>query len=413
MSSKLNLPCLRGRIGDWIYYIALLSFKEVANRVKLPKEIDSKFDNKDLQLGEWIQRDLDKSRTIRIVDYLKKQDQRFFNSIILGIYGGNPSWKEIEFYNDQEQSAYQEVEIDYISRSVGLLTLDGTESIFAIDGQHRAMGIRQAIKEAPKHFIDDEVPVIFVAHKTNSEGAIRTRRLFSTLNRYAKPVSESEIIALSEDNNCAVITRYLIDDETFFKDLIQVNKTRSISPDNKIHFTNILLLYDMVERITTNKKVLSVEVSGKENDLYTTNREKEAELKKDIIKVKNEIMGIFKSVPSFNTYLKTKVIDRKKEKTNLIFRPIGQNILFDVLKVAENHNKKKEALAFFSKDNFNLSHKSWKKIFWDEETNNIRTEKTRQRYASVLILNKIGIAITKTKKDKELSENFEISIDDI
>ena len=68
----LSLPSLRGRIGDWYYYVTLMNIKEVANRVLLPKEIDE-YEPEDLQLGEWIQRELDEKRTKNIVNLLNSQ----------------------------------------------------------------------------------------------------------------------------------------------------------------------------------------------------------------------------------------------------------------------------------------------------------------------------------------------------
>ncbi len=79
---KLVIPCLKGRIGDgdeaWYFYSGLMTFDEIAKGVKLPKEIDKKYKEKDLKLGEWIQRELDPDRTIRIVEYINKQPQSFF-----------------------------------------------------------------------------------------------------------------------------------------------------------------------------------------------------------------------------------------------------------------------------------------------------------------------------------------------
>ena len=43
LNKKLNLPCLKGRIGDWFYYCSTMSFDEIARRVKLPIEIDKKY----------------------------------------------------------------------------------------------------------------------------------------------------------------------------------------------------------------------------------------------------------------------------------------------------------------------------------------------------------------------------------
>lgn len=64
---KIHLPCLRGRIGDWIYYVTLLSFEEVSTRVQLPKEIDKKYDEEQLKLGDWIQRKIEVKRIDHIV----------------------------------------------------------------------------------------------------------------------------------------------------------------------------------------------------------------------------------------------------------------------------------------------------------------------------------------------------------
>ena len=60
--TEIHLPCLRGRIGDWIYYITLMSFQEVSTRVKLPREIDKKYDEEKLKLGDWIQRKIETNR---------------------------------------------------------------------------------------------------------------------------------------------------------------------------------------------------------------------------------------------------------------------------------------------------------------------------------------------------------------
>ena len=50
---------------------------------------------------------------------------------------------------------------------------------------------------------DDEVSVIFVSHRDDAAGMRRTRALFTTLNKTAKPVNKSEIIALDEsDGRC-------------------------------------------------------------------------------------------------------------------------------------------------------------------------------------------------------------------
>jgi len=40
--NKLILPTLRGKMGDWFYYVALMSFKEVAKRFMYSKPFINK-----------------------------------------------------------------------------------------------------------------------------------------------------------------------------------------------------------------------------------------------------------------------------------------------------------------------------------------------------------------------------------
>ncbi len=410
-SSQLSLPALRGRMGDWFYYVTLMSFREIADRVKLPIEID-KYKKDELKLGEWIQRDLEPSRIEIIAKYLKKQKQRFFNSLILGLYEGEPVWQDLNISFTNEFESINEKTVNYFNRTFGILTLSGEESIFAIDGQHRAKGIREAVKESPK-LLEEEISVIFVAHKTDELGKIRTRRLFSTLNRYAKPVNKREIIALSEDNNCAIVTRELIESFNLLDGKILIHATRVIRPENKSSFTNIIVLYDIVERLLTNRKIVGIKVKGNDFKSFTTERADPLTLMKSENYIKKIFKEVFDSIPSLNEFAKNGEIDRTLKQSSLLFRPIGQNILFDVLKVSISKNKKNAALTFFAKDDFNLLNQSWKKVFWDEETATLITEKSRQRFATLLILEKLGVQINRTKKDKEIYDSFNITVNDI
>ena len=73
----------------------------------------------------------------------------------------------------------------------------------------------------------------------------RSRRLFSTLNRYAKPVSMRDIIALDEDDIIAIITRNLIENHPLFEDKrIHDSKTKLIPYANKTAFTSLITLYE-------------------------------------------------------------------------------------------------------------------------------------------------------------------------
>ncbi len=405
MNSSIKLPCLRGKMGDWFYYVSLMSFKEISNRASMVPDI-----HKNQELSRWIQREVS-NRSEEIADYLIEQEQRFFNSIIFGIYGGKPQWQELDIESKIE--TFSEEEKEYFGKTFGILTLSGGEEIFSIDGQHRTKAIKEAIKKQ-KNLENEEVAVIFVAHRKSLEGEVRTRRLFSTLNRYAVPVTISEIIALDEEDNCAILTRKLIEESELFKDKILFSKTRSLSPQNTDSFTNIVLLYDIITIQLTNKKILNFSVTGYPYEKYTSRRDSEENLAKEGKQIEAYFKKVFEAIPSLNKFFFVKnLVKREDKKTSILFRPLGQMIMFSILKVAKENSKFNKALKYFADDTFNLANPIWKNIFVDPELGTLKTEKSLQKYAIQLILIHLGIEVTLTKKDKSVFDNFNFNPADI
>ena len=207
-SRILKLPGLRARIGDWVYYITSMRLRDVAERISLASEI-----HKSEALSDLIQRAVESSHSDAIRDYLLHQKERFFNALVVGVYGGSPKWAELSI-DAGHRKKFGEIP-EYIEGALGILVFDGSEKLFAVDGQHRVVGIKLAL-EADSDLGEEEVGAIFVGHRTDRPGRERTRRLFTTLNRYAKPVNKMQIIALDEDDSVAIITRRLLEDHVLF-----------------------------------------------------------------------------------------------------------------------------------------------------------------------------------------------------
>lgn len=236
-------PALRARMGDRWYYVTTLTLGEVAQWIK---PVDQIHERKELKT--WIQRKPRPERTEEIAAYLLDQNQRFFNAVVAGIYGGEPEWFPVEV---GQSVTLKDVKLDERQATAfGLLRLSGKEDIFAIDGQHRVEGIREALRRS-EALKDEELTVIFVSHKTTDEGRERTRRLFTTLNKYAKPVSKAELIALNDDDTFAIVTRRLIESYRGLQsEFVPLAPTANIPTGNQSCITTVIALYELVKTIS-------------------------------------------------------------------------------------------------------------------------------------------------------------------
>lgn len=249
----LVLPALRGRFGDWIFYSCLIPLKELGVRVSYADDI-----HQNPVLSEFIQRSLEGTRATHIAEYLEKTPDRFFNSLVLAVYGGAPEWLELGGLRARDESL-RKVLSDQAEESVGFLQLTGAEAIFAVDGQHRLAGIKKAL-EAGTATPEEQVPVLLIGHKKSLAGMQRTRRLFTTLNKMAVPVRKRDIIALDEDDVMAITVRRLVEhDDRFKSPRIAIVASQNIPPQNQTCLTTISSLYDTL-------KLIFVHANGRRSD---------------------------------------------------------------------------------------------------------------------------------------------------
>lgn len=248
----LTLPCLRGTFGNWIYYAGIVPIREIVTRVHFATEIHSS-----KALSDLIQRSLEGDRATKIAAYLNTNDERFFNSLVLATYDGSPEWFEVGNLRSSKNAEVLDTMAEGSIDTLGLLRLEGSENIFALDGQHRLAGMKLALKSSDA-IGDDLVPIILVGHAKDAAGSKRTRRLFTTLNKTAVPVRKRDIIALDEDDVMAITARRMVERESAFKHpKIAVISSESMPTTNQDSLITIAALYDLLKVLFKHKDGLS------------------------------------------------------------------------------------------------------------------------------------------------------------
>lgn len=401
-ANQLFIPALKAKMGDNAYYISFMSMKEIARRISYAKEI-----HRNEKLGELIQRQVT-NRSTEIATYLETQHQRFFNALIIGVYGGSPKWYELSIGSNRLLDP-DELPIS-AQGALGILKFDGSEKLFAIDGQHRVAGIKEALAldHAPE-LTDEEVCTIFLAADvTKKVGLERTRRLFSTLNRYAKAVDMMDIIALDEDDAIAIVTRRLMEEYPLFKShRISVVKGKAIPVTDKKCFTNITTLYEV------NDIILASERGRKWRD-FKRFRPPDAELTSlyrratDFWKLMTRYFRPLADVQNSASGEGVAGQYRNRGGGHFLFRTIGLLSMAKAVKIAVGTGGTLAPwIRRFAKTPTDLASEPWVGLFWDPSENTMIIRKENQNTATLLLLYMVGadLAILKTSEER-LKERY-------
>lgn len=360
---QIVLPALRGIMGDWIYYTCLMDIGELSKRVRYAEEVHS---NK--SLSDMIQRQLRSGRATQIARYLEKQPERFFNALVVATYGGQPNWHALnDVKSRNEDSEFKSLENKTVA-SVGFLTLQGDEKLFALDGQHRLAGIKKAIRDDIYQNPYDEVSVIFVGHKDTEKGLERTRRLFTTLNKTARPVTKGEIIALDEDDVMAICVRRLIEQTDLFAgNRIAFVASNNMPTANTTSLTTIANLYDVLTILFTNAQS---DLKKQKADFQRVRPDDET-LDKFFKFAESYFLQLrknFKALDEFFSAKNTEPVVKKYRGNHgghVLFRPIGLEIMTRVIARFTKDMSLARAAKLAAELPDNLNEEPFQRLMWE------------------------------------------------
>ena len=244
------LPAMRGKFGSTEYFIVTMPAKELTERLVIPRDLERW---SDLTLEERFQREINYNRVKRqIAPYLVEDDDRFFGAFIVTMIQPFDDDADVEFepvtniYKGNVPALYRAA-----GNAFGFLTLQGSELLVPLDGQHRLAALEFAITgkdekqqpisgfESRTDVAEDVCTVILIKHDDT-----KSRKIFNKVNRYAKKTTKAEDLITADDDVIAVIVREaIVGFENVVPDVLVNAKSNTLTA-RAGEFTTLSTLYE-------------------------------------------------------------------------------------------------------------------------------------------------------------------------
>jgi len=238
-----TVAAMKGKFGSTDYYILAMKASDLVANSIIPSEIPGWGS---LSLEEKEQRDINYARVKKwIVPYLLSDKDRFFGALIMMAKNLGP--KSFEPISDLAKSGLPRL-YETQSQLMGFLTLTGGDLI-PLDGQHRLKALQFAIEGVDEKgkpltgvspsasLPDEDVTVILIPYDDK-----KARRIFTKVNKYAKPTTTGQNLVTDDDDIIAVLSRKIANDHIGGADLVKY-KGNTLS-DKEGYFTTLSTLAD-------------------------------------------------------------------------------------------------------------------------------------------------------------------------
>ena len=321
------------------------------------------------------QRAPDWTRQPSLTAYLLHDKNHKFSTILSVV---SPSWidnPKHENWGPDERAMKSAIEFIPLDSegNIGLIRLNDTDA-YALDGQHRVMGIRGLIdlnegrleirrqdgsatgKEFTKNqFLEDhntditalqnifeeKISVEYIPAVIKGETAIEARRrlrsIFVSINKYARTVAKGEAITLDENDGFAIVSRKAgINHRLFTGNKNPINWKSTTIADRSLYITTAQALKDMVS-------IYIEEAHGEISDNLKPKIKGAVPIRpsdKTLEKVENIFYSLLDKIYELDVFRRINSGDNIVQVRNfysklninyeghLLLRPIGQTILF-------------------------------------------------------------------------------------
>lgn len=332
-----TFPAIKTSMGEWDYFSLRVKFSDLKNSFVFASSL-----GEPSSLEEVMQREWTEGRSTKdMARFLTQKDDRFYGAVVVAsIKLKDLIWNPIEL-SPEKLASLVEGEDDPETPSedkLGYVTLSDEDEYYILDGQHRVGSIIKVLEsgEGPTGFADEEIMVLLVqTHQDSSEKEMRItyRRLFTALNKNAKPTDPEENIIMDENDVYAILTRRLIEEfppfSTISNNALENENIKIYGTSQKTgdcEFTTLRTLYAM------NKTLLEINQTADLNPL----EKEEKDLRPDdhdldyYLRILKEIWeGIFEVFPEFlNDRTSMRSHNNNQEDDHIFLWPAIQQEVF-------------------------------------------------------------------------------------
>jgi DNA sulfur modification protein DndB len=221
-----QFPSLKGKMGELEYALVIMKLGELVKHIGYAEDIQEWDGGIPAEFKK--QRKLNMSRIINeMVPYLTATPDHFYGAITAELERPGDPQNKLLFEPIPGQEA------------MGVLTLDGSEQVMALDGQHRLKSIELSMKTHPD-LSRESIAVIIVS----GNGYRKSQQLFTDLNRYAKQPSKTLNLLFEHREFFAVVAKDVASQARTFRDRVNL-ETNSLGQKAKYHIT-LGVLYECV-----------------------------------------------------------------------------------------------------------------------------------------------------------------------
>ena len=272
----------------------------------------------------------------RFAPYLANDDSRFFGAVIVAA---------MNFSDDVMFEPLSDVTTRGLpglyrtaASSMGFLTFTGGEVLVPLDGQHRLKAIEFAVTGRDERGNDiqnvtpaielaqEDVTVILVGYEPQ-----KARKIFTRVNRYAKPTTTGQNIITDDDDVVAVLAREVTNDLIGGR---LVKYTSNTLTQSDRYFTTLAIVYNCNERIISGTfpvgRIDKTQLPSP--DKIRLYRAKVCEVWESILEKIDVFADALSDVESTGD-------DKRREirKENLLGKPVTQECLFRAFVRLTNH----------------------------------------------------------------------------